>query len=108
MRMFLEAVRKEVYHPRGKNVLGESRLIRAPFDMVRMRDTESDTAAYEWYVMPASGSTDANPADALTENEPAASREMFPYVGERIVMDEMAFGVNDEDTIQALHFFSQV
>jgi hypothetical protein len=107
MKMFLEAIRKEVYHPRGKNVLGEDRLIRAPFDLVRMRDSEGTTPAYDWYVMPSSGSTDTNPQDAMVANEPAASREMFPYVADRMVMDENAFGVN-EDTIQALHFFGQI
>lgn len=107
MKMFLESVRKEVYHPRGRNVYGAQRLIRASFDMVLMRDDES-TEQLNLYVMPSSGAPDAAPADAMTENEPAASREMFPYVGDRIVMDVMAFGVVGEDTIQALHFFGSV
>lgn len=107
MRMFLDSIRKEVYHPKGKNTFGHDRLVRAPFDLVLMRESEA-SIVFSWYVMPSSGSTDANAADALTANEPAASREMFPYVGERMVMDEVAFGVANEDTVQALHFFGQV
>jgi hypothetical protein len=107
--MVTDSIRKEVYHPRGKDRLGRTRLVRAAFDFVLLRDTDATTDQYAWYCQPSDGSPDLDPNVLAATTEPASCRVMVPYVSDdKMVMDEALFGNPTDDTLQACHFFGQV